>query len=190
MALIHALAKKDRDPLILAPSGQCSWCGPDLCNGKRAGSWRAAGTMHCWRKKGCGARLGNAQQELEQYTKKVGMQYETKRSAGHAAAGGLVRPLYGDDAAGHLYGPGGAFVCKHDHRIWRVWRFEVLGPGRGPGLAVLFGAVLVLRRCAACCAMQSKPATTFIAFKLLALIRDKVFERCAAPLPGQTGRTG
>ncbi len=105
---------------------------------------------------------------------------------------GLVRPLTGTMLLAIFMGLAGHLCASMITVFGGFGVLEVLDPGRGPGLAVLFGAVLVfaavrgvlrwkcwipaaargwrsclglywfLRRCAACCAMQSKPATTLL----------------------------
>lgn len=102
---------------------------------------------------------------------------------------GLVRPLTGTMLLAIFMGLAGHLCASMITVFGGFGVLEVLDPGRGPGLAVLFGAVLVFAAVRGVLRYAEQACNHFIAFKLLALIRDKVFgalrRLCPAKLEGR-----
>ena len=102
---------------------------------------------------------------------------------------GLVRPLTGTMLLAIFMGLAGHLCASMITVFGGFGVLEVLGPGRSPGLAVLFGAVLVFAAVRGVLRYAEQACNHFIAFKLLALIRDKVFgalrRLCPAKLEGR-----
>ncbi len=102
---------------------------------------------------------------------------------------GLVRPLTGTMLLANFMGLAGHLCASMITVCGGFGVLEVLDPGRGPGLAVLFGAVLVFEPVRGVLRYAEQACNHFIAFKLLALLRDKVFgarrRLCPAKLEGR-----
>ena len=162
-------------------SGQQPARDPDRCTGKGPGRGERQARMHCWRKKSCMPGCGTPDRNWNRY--KEVTQYGNEASVGHAAAWPVLASTLTGTTWRLLYGPGGAFVCKHDHRIWRVCVWEARWVPAAARLAVLFGPVLVFAAVRGVLRYAEQACNHFIAFKL-ALIRDKVFG-CPAKLEGR-----
>lgn len=102
---------------------------------------------------------------------------------------GLVRPLAGAMLLAIAMGLAGHLCASLITVLGGFGVLAVLDPGRGPGLGVLFGAMLVFAAARGALRYAEQASNHYIAFKLLALIRDKVFgalrRLCPAKLEGR-----